>query len=426
MVDAKGVTNAIAIKAAFSAEVLGGRVFAYGDVIATNDAAYPGAVILMGSPGREPTITSNGVVIAWDNKNSPPDGYEVGAENDIKILPEGAKAIWNKDPLTPDSNGISYSSVNGVNSGFIDLMDINVSGNGIKFPDAPTDVHATAGNGGAVVSFTPPTNDGGSPIIGYTVTSNHGGFSASGASSPITITGLKSGTTYTFTVRARNLIGFGDPSEPSNSVTISGGMMTRPSTETTIPGSSGAPWNNPFADVSESDWFFEAVQFVRQQGLMTGTSATTFNPNAAMTRGMMVTVLHRMAGSPPYDPAGGFSDVTTGTWYTDAVTWAVANGIVSGYGDGLFGPNDDITREQMAVILYNYAIFMNIELPSIRTGAFTDDAQISDWAKEAVNAMYEAGIINGKGGGVFNPLAGATRAEVATILMRFLEEIVNL
>ena len=181
-------------------------------------------------------------------------------------------------------------------------------------------------------------------------------------------------------------------------------------------------WVNPFVDVSANNWFFDSVRFVHQNNLFSGTSLTTFSPNMTMTRGMMVTVLHRMAGTPQAGSAG-FTDVADGQWYADAVNWAAANGIVAGFGDGRFAPNDNITREQMAQILNNYARFMELELPSIRSGSFNDEAQISTWALQAVNAMFEAGIISGRGEGNFDPQGNATRAEVATLLRNFIEAI---
>jgi len=196
-----------------------------------------------------------------------------------------------------------------------------------------------------------------------------------------------------------------------------------PSTPTLPP--PGVPtqeWINPFIDVSIYDWFFDSVRFAHQNNLFSGTSATTFSPNATMTRGMMATVLHRMAGTPQVG-SSAFVDVPDGRWYSDAINWAAATGIVSGFGDGRFGPNDDITREQMALILSNYARVMGYEFIGIRTGSFNDEALISAWALQAVNAMYNAGIINGRGNGDFDPQGNATRAEVATLLRNFLEVI---
>jgi len=173
----------------------------------------------------------------------------------------------------------------------------------------------------------------------------------------------------------------------------------------------------------------DSVKYVYQKGLMTGTSVTPmlFSPNIATTRGMIVTILYRLEGSP--DVSGlmnPFDDVEGGTWYTDAVIWAYHNDIVSGYGDGKYGPNDNITREQLAAILNRYARFIDFTLPVEQeyTG-FSDDAAISDYAMDSVKRFFEAGIINGKPGNIFDPKGNATRAEVATMLMRFLELIEN-
>lgn len=179
-------------------------------------------------------------------------------------------------------------------------------------------------------------------------------------------------------------------------------------------------WVNPFSDVFQSDWFYAGVEYAVTNGLFSGTSATTFSPNTTMTRGMMVTVLWRMAGSPGTADAG-FSDVSADAWYAAAVNWAAANGIVNGVGDNRFAPDDNITREQMAVILHNFAKTVDMELPQKREGDFADHADISPWAKEAVDAMYAAEVLNGKGGNNFDPKGNATRAEVATMFMNFLE-----
>jgi len=141
-----------------------------------------------------------------------------------------------------------------------------------------------------------------------------------------------------------------------------------------------------------------------------------------MTRAMMVTVLYRMAGEPSVDGlTNTFTDVENGRWHTAAVTWAAANGIVSGIGNGQFAPSNNITREQMAAILYRYAEHMGLTLPTIRTGTFADEAEISAWARESVNAMFEAGVLNGVGDNHFNPRGQGTRAEVATMLRNFMD-----
>lgn len=180
----------------------------------------------------------------------------------------------------------------------------------------------------------------------------------------------------------------------------------------------------PFTDVETDDWFYEDVAYVYENGLFAGTSDTTFSPLSAMTRGMMVTVLWRHAGSPTGDSAA-FDDVPDGAWYASAVSWAAANGIVAGVGNNCFAPNAEITREQMAVMLYNYAIYIGAELPHNRSGEFADEAKIASWASTAVNAMYAAEIISGKGENNFDPQGKATRAEVAAVLHRFMELIAS-
>jgi len=183
----------------------------------------------------------------------------------------------------------------------------------------------------------------------------------------------------------------------------------------------------PFEDVKESDWFFDAVMQAYENGLMTGTSKDPmlFSPKAALTRGMAVTILYRMQKSVPYiyyeNP---FDDVNDNAYYTDAVKWAYHNSIVSGYGNGKFGPHDNITREQMALILLNYQLFSSkIPMDVLMDREFSDWNDISDWAKNAVNRLTIQGIISGKPGNLFDPKGNATRAEFATVLMRFMEKI---
>ena len=177
----------------------------------------------------------------------------------------------------------------------------------------------------------------------------------------------------------------------------------------------------PFTDVKETDWFYDAVAYAYTNGLFNGTSNTTFSPNDSMTRAMLATVLYRMAD----EPAGvgenaPFTDVVMDSWYTDAVAWANENGIVSGYGNGLFGGNDSITREQLVVMLYRYAKFMKHDTAAAGDlSAFTDAGDASDWAVEALRWAYAEGLITGRTATTIVPQGTATRAEVATLLMRF-------
>jgi hypothetical protein len=178
--------------------------------------------------------------------------------------------------------------------------------------------------------------------------------------------------------------------------------------------------SHPFGDVKESDWFSDDVVFTYAHNLIAGTGSTAFSPNTPETRAMFVSILYRLAGKPAVRMNEAFDDVIEGQWYYEAVNWAAQSGIVSGFGNNKFAPDNAVTREQMAAILVRYARFMNIDLPKKRGGAFADEASIGAWAEEAVNTMYAAGILSGKSGGMFDPKGNATRAEVAAVLHRFI------
>ena len=189
----------------------------------------------------------------------------------------------------------------------------------------------------------------------------------------------------------------------------------------------GAPVGSPFEDVNSSDWFFEYVMYVYSQQLMSGTSTEPmlFSPNTPMTRAMLVTVLYRMSSNPGAGEEGSanpFDDVPEDTWYSDAVKWAAENDIVSGYGSGRFGPGDSITRQDLAVILVRYADFIGTVMPIKReyTG-FSDEANFSSYAIEAIEFCHRAELVSGYPDGSFRPAETATRAEIATIIMRFKE-----
>ena len=188
------------------------------------------------------------------------------------------------------------------------------------------------------------------------------------------------------------------------------------------PARPAAPVGLPFADVSGSDWFYNDVRYVYEKGIMDGTGADRFSPNAPLTRAMIVTILYRMAGSPSVSGSSDFTDVAAGKWFAKAVAWAAANGIVNGYGDSLFGPNDPVTREQLAAILYRYAVYGGMTAVTLEEnlGGFADTAQLSAYAIQAMNWAVGQGLINGSGSNLV-PKAQATRAQVAAIIHRYLE-----
>lgn len=182
---------------------------------------------------------------------------------------------------------------------------------------------------------------------------------------------------------------------------------------------------NPYpADVREGEWYYSAVQYVSANNLMSGTGNGTFSPETKLSRGMLAQILYNQEGRPAAG-AGSFTDVAPGEWYTDAIGWAASGALVSGYSDGTFGPSDDITREQLVVILYRYAQMKGYDTGlggAAGLSAYADAAQISDFARTAMEWAVSHGLITGSNTGALMPSGGATRAQAAAILMRFLEK----
>ena len=180
---------------------------------------------------------------------------------------------------------------------------------------------------------------------------------------------------------------------------------------------------NPFTDVSEKDWFYGDVMFVYENGLMLGTSKTLFSPHGTATRGMMATILWRMGGSPVPKGKNSFTDVEAGKWYADAITWTAENRIFAGYGKDKFGPDDPITREQLAAIFYRYADYKGYDLTvKGNLDKFKDADKITDYAKTAMQWAVGSGLVKGKSGNLLDPQGTATRAEIAAMLHRFIEK----
>ena len=180
----------------------------------------------------------------------------------------------------------------------------------------------------------------------------------------------------------------------------------------------------PFSDVTESDWFYDAVTYAYENGLMDGVGAGLFAPNSETTRAQLVTILHRLAGQPAPSGDSGFSDVETGTWYTDAVAWAAQNGIVNGVSDTQFAPGDDITREQLAVILYRYATYQGYDVSQrADLSGFVDAGTISTYAQEALSWANAQGLVLGFEDDSLRPQGNASRAQIAAVLMRFCQTV---
>ena len=180
---------------------------------------------------------------------------------------------------------------------------------------------------------------------------------------------------------------------------------------------------NPFTDISEKDWFYGDVMFVYENGLMLGTSKTLFSPHGTAMCGMMATILWRMEGSPVPKGKNSFTDVEAGKWYADAITWTAENGIFAGYSKDKFGPDDPITREQLAAIFYRYADYKGYDL-TVKgdLDKFKDADKITDYAKTAMQWAVGSGLVKGKSGNLLDPQGTATRAEIAAMLHRFIEK----
>lgn len=179
----------------------------------------------------------------------------------------------------------------------------------------------------------------------------------------------------------------------------------------------------PFTDVKADDWFYDDVSFVYEKGLMVGVSDTKFDPNGTATRAMLAAILWRMEGRPT--PSGNvkYSDVTADQWYSDGIAWATEVGIFEGYGDGTFGPNDPITREQLASIFYRYARYKGYDISATGDLAqFTDIDEASAWALDALKWAVGSGLMHGKGSNTLDPTGTSTRAEIAAMLHRFVNK----
>jgi len=209
----------------------------------------------------------------------------------------------------------------------------------------------------------------------------------------------------------------GNNQYPSNNYTAPSGEDPKPSDN--LPMIPTAPdWINPFTDVVASAWYYDAVKFVSKNGLMNGLSSTRFAPDANLSRAQLAQILYNKEDKPTVNGDSIFTDVVASAWYSDAVTWATVQGIVNGYGNGLFGPDDNITREQLAVMLWRYA---GEPAATSKELHFNDADTASGYALNALRWAVENGIINGKGDGILDPKGIATRAQVAQILKNYLE-----
>lgn len=321
--------------------------------------------------------------VATNEKTFAKENIVAGANTTVKVTGDASPYTYEFTYTKPSSGSSSGSSSSGKTTYKVTTSAVNNGG-----------VNASPSNAekGATITIT-LSPDKGYKLDKLTVTDGSG-------KSVSTV--KKSDTVYTFTM-------------PASAVKV--GVSYVKATET--------PSKTKFNDVSANDWFASAVDYVTGKGMMNGTADNTFSPKANTTRGMVVTVLYRLENQPSTSVAS-FTDVASGAYYANAVAWANANGIVSGYGSGKFGPNDKVTREQLAAILYRYAQYKKYD---VSVGEDTnilsyDDAQsISSYAIPAIQWACGAGVVTGKSGSKLDPKGNATRAEVAAMLMRFCENV---
>lgn len=344
------------------------------------DAAQTGATIVLQKDCTEKvTVAGKSLTINRNGKTFNEANVTVGSNCTKEVKNDTIVVTYTK----PSSGGSSGGSSSGKTTYKVTTSAVNNGG-----------VNASPSNAekGATITIT-LSPDKGYKLDKLTVTDGSG---------KTVSTVKKSDTVYTFTM-------------PASAVKV--GVSYVKDTET--------PSETKFNDVSANDWFASAVDYVTGKGMMNGTADNTFSPKANTTRGMVVTVLYRLENQPSTS-AASFTDVASGAYYANAVAWANANGIVSGYGSGKFGPNDKVTREQLAAILYRYAQYKKYD---VSVGEDTnilsyDDAQsISSYAIPAIQWACGAGVVTGKSGSKLDPKGNATRAEVAAMLMRFCENV---
>lgn len=347
---------------------------------AVNAVANGGTIEIVGG-NKNYTATISGSSKTFTVKNTLDSDITVKVNNDSKTV--GKNNGTQSFTYTKPSSGGSSGSSSGKTTYKVTTSAVNNGG-----------VNASPSNAekGATITIT-LSPDKGYKLDKLTVTDGSG---------KTVSTVKKSDTVYTFTM-------------PASAVKV--GVSYVKATET--------PSETKFNDVSANDWFASAVDYVTGKGMMNGTADNTFSPKANTTRGMIVTVLYRLENQPSTS-AASFTDVDSGAYYANAVAWANANGIVSGYGSGKFGPNDKVTREQLAAILYRYAQYKKYDVSvgeDTNILSYNDAQSISTYAIPAIQWACGAGVVTGKSGSKLDSKGNATRAEVAAMLMRFCENV---
>ncbi|QJD84712.1 S-layer homology domain-containing protein [Cohnella herbarum] len=417
-----GMTNAQAVAAAKAALVDGSVDVAFGASQADKTAAvqnYVNGLLVGDAAGVTTTVTYN----------SGTGNYEVtlskGSANDSKSL-----TMTLNESADPDIAIVAAAKRAAEGASFGSLTQSAASSESVIAASVKATAEAAVRNGDVAVTINKVSYT--APIAG--TSANRSGTDGNYVFTVTVTKGAQSQTTGQIRVSIAATAdtsggnpGGGTPDGSTPGGTAPGG--TAPGGNT--PGSSTPGGSAPsggtsgggtsFADVNKSDWFFDAVAYVQHNGLMSGTSETTFSPLLTADRAMIATVLYRMAGNPHVTGESTFTDVPSGKWYTNAIKWATQSSIASGYSNKRFGIDDAVTREQLVALLYRYAQHKNLNITvSGDLSDFADKDKISDWATESMKWAIGKGIISGNVNGMLDPSGTASRAEIAAILMRFL------
>ena len=359
----------------------------YPTLQAAVDSVESGKTIKLGqavAPDTKVTVAKTiKFEVATNEKTFAKENIVAGANTTVKVTGDARLYTYEFTYTKPSSGGSSGGSSSGKTTYKVTTSAVNNGG---------VNASPSSAEKGAAITIT-LSPDKGYKLDKLTVTDGSG---------KTVSTVKKSDTVYTFTM-------------PASAVKV--GVSYVKATET--------PSETKFNDVSANDWFASAVDYVTGKGMMNGTADNTFSPKANTTRGMVVTVLYRLENQPSTS-AASFTDVASGAYYANAVAWANANGIVSGYGSGKFGPNDKVTREQLAAILYRYAQYKKYDVSvgeDTNILSYNDAQSISSYAIPAIQWACGAGVVTGKSGSKLDPKGNATRAEVAAMLMRFCENV---
>lgn len=411
----------------FDAQKAGNAINVGGTMI-IKDTATPGGTIELNA---DATLTARkGLTVTTDVANkvvkyesgvySLVTGYTVtfdvngGSAVDAQKVVSGAQATQPDDPTRSGYTFQGWYSDSGLTTAFDFIAAIN----------ADTTIYAkwsrnSSGGGGG--SYTPS----------YTITvddAKNGDITvspksaSSGTTVTITVDPDKGYVLETLTVLDKNGKEIELTKKADNKYTFK-----MPASKVTVEASFAKTSSSPvdsFLDVNTGAWYYDAVKYAVENGLMSGTGTYTFEPNTTLSRGMIAQMLYALEGKPSVSSANNFTDVSSSDWYDKAASWAQSKGIITGYEDGRFGPNDPLTREQLALILYNYA---KSEGHSTSTKAdlskFADDTSTSPWAQQAMSWAVGEGLLSGRGVNMLYPTGTATRAEVAQIMMNFCENV---